>query len=105
MYGYGIVIEYDYSGDEAEWQQAIDTFTGKIDADQRLQGRFSYQVNVRNDGSGRVHVGGWDSEETLKHLQSQAFFADFAEQVKKSSGGDVKSTGFKRLGGTNGTAS
>ena len=57
MYGYGIVIEYDYSGDEAEWQQAIDTFTGKIDADQRLQVRFSYQVNVRNDGSGRVHVG------------------------------------------------
>ena len=42
---------------EAEWQQAIDTFTGKIDADQRLQVRFSYQVNVRNDGSGRVHVG------------------------------------------------
>ncbi|MBT3915522.1 MAG: hypothetical protein HN731_01885 [Rhodospirillaceae bacterium] len=100
---FGIVIEYDYAGDEAEWQDAIDTFTGQIDADDRLRGRFSYQVNVSNDGNGRIHIGHWDEEETLKHLQSQPYFGEFAEKVKKFSGGGPKSTGFKKLGGTEST--
>ncbi|MAF48985.1 MAG: hypothetical protein QF393_03420 [Rhodospirillales bacterium] len=99
---FGIVIEYDFSGDEAEWQEAIDTFTGQIDADDRLRGRFSYQCNVSNDGGGRIHIGHWDQEETLKHLQGQPYFADFSEKVKKFSGGGPKATGFKRLGGTEG---
>ena len=99
---YGIVIEYDFSGDETEWQDAVDTFTGQIDADERLRGRFSYQCNVRNDGSGRIHVGQWDEDETLKHLQAQPFFGEFAQKVKAFAGGAPKSTGFKNLGGTSG---
>jgi hypothetical protein len=41
---FGIVIDYNFSGDEAAWREAIDTFLGHIDADDRLKGRFSYQV-------------------------------------------------------------
>ena len=85
--------------------RTIDSFTGNIDADDRLRGRFSYQVNVAGHGAGRVHVCGWDRDETLKHLQSQPFFAEFAAAIKKFSGGDVKSTGFNWLACTNGAAS
>jgi hypothetical protein len=100
---FGIVIEYDYLGDEAEWQTAVETFIGRIDADDRLRGRFSYLVNVRNDGAGRIHIGRWDDEETLGHLQSQPFFAEFAAKVAEFSGGKPKSTGFRNLAGTAGS--
>ena len=36
---------------------------------------------MTTDGVGRVHVGQWDSEETLAHLQLQAFFKTFAGKV------------------------
>lgn len=80
---FGIVVEYDYSGDESEWREAIDDFIGHINADDRLRGRFSYQVNIRNDGGGRVHIGQWDEEETLAHLQSQPFFCGVCRKGKK----------------------
>ncbi len=99
---YGIVIEYDYSGDEAAWQSAVDTFIGHIDADERLKGRFSYLVNVRNDGAGRIHIGRWDEQETLAHLQSQPFFPEFAAKVKEFGGDTLKSTGFESRAGTAG---
>ena len=94
---FGIVVEYDFSGDESEWREAIDDFIGHINADDRLRGRFSYQVNIRNDGGGRVHIGQWDEEETLAHLQSQPFFAEFAGKVKKFAGGAPKATAFKSV--------
>ncbi len=97
---FGIVIEYDFSGDEAAWQAAVDTFMAGIDADDRLKGRFSYQVNARSDGAGRIHIGQWDEEATLKHLQSQPFFATFAGQVKDFADGAPRTAGFKRLGMT-----
>jgi len=97
---FGIVIEYDYAGDEATWRDAVDTFIAEIDADERLKGRFSYQVNVRNDGAGRVHIGQWDQEETLTYLQSQPFFGEFAGKVKEFAGGPPKSTGFQKLAKT-----
>jgi hypothetical protein len=97
---FGIVIEYDYSGDETIWQDAVDTFLHHIDADDRLKGRFSYQVNVRNDGAGRVHIGRWDAEETLGYLQGQAFFPEFAGQVKEFAAGTLKTTGFRNLAST-----
>ena len=94
---FGIVVEYDFSGDESEWREAIDDFIGHINADDRLRGRFSYQVNIRNDGGGRVHIGQWDEEETLAHLQSQPFFAEFAGKVKIFAGGAPKATAFKSV--------
>ena len=96
----GIVIEYDYDGDEAVWQDAVDTFVGHLGADERLKGKLSYQVNVAGDGKRRIHVGNWDSEETLKYMQSQPYFPEFAAKVKEFSGDGPKATGFRRLAGT-----
>ena len=97
---FGIVIEYDFSGDETEWREAIDEFIGQINAEARLKGRFSYQVNIRNDGGGRVHIGQWDEDETLSYLQSQPFFSVFAGKVKGFADGAPKSTGFKKVAST-----
>ncbi|MDP6345251.1 MAG: hypothetical protein QF578_21140 [Alphaproteobacteria bacterium] len=96
----GIVIEYDFDGDEATWADAVETFVKAIDDDPRLRGRFSYQVNVRADGGGRIHVGRWDEEETLAHLQSQDFFKTFAAKVQEFGGDSLKATRYKRLNGT-----
>lgn len=74
---------------------ADDTFIGNINADERLNGRFSYQVNVAGDGTGRVHIGQWDTEETLAHVHSQPYFAEFAGKVKEFSGGGPDATRFK----------
>ncbi|OUR80743.1 hypothetical protein A9Q83_00440 [Alphaproteobacteria bacterium 46_93_T64] len=99
---FGIVIDYDFSGDEATWQQAVDTFIGNIDADARLKGRFRYMVTARKDGTGRVHIGQWDEEETLAHLQSQPFFGEFAGKVKEFAGDSLKATPFKTIAQTSG---
>ena len=79
---YGILIQYDYDGDEGEWMAACEAFVSAIDADPRLKGKFSYRINKSADGVGRVHVGSWDTEETVKHLQSQDFFKAFAAKVE-----------------------
>ena len=89
----GILIEYDYSGDEAAWQNAVNGFVKNVEADARLNGRFSYQVNIKKDGVGRVHYGQWDNEETLAHLQGQAWFKDFAGMVRDFAGGPPKNDG------------
>ena len=80
---FGIVVEYDFSGDESEWRDAIDDFIGHINADDRLRGRFSYQVNIRNDGGGRVHIGQWDEEETLTYFAKPDFFFGVRRKGKK----------------------
>ena len=97
---FGIVIDYKFSGDEEEWTKATQAFMDNIDADPALKGKFSYQVNVTGDGAGRVHIGRWDSEETLAHLQSQPFFKEFADQVGSFADGTLKATRIKRLGST-----
>ncbi len=83
----GILIQYDYDGDEGAWLAAVEDFVAAIDDDPVLRGRFSYRVNVAADGVSRVHVGRWDSEETLTHLQSQDFFKAFAAKVGEFAGG------------------
>ncbi len=99
---FGIVIEYDFSGDETEWREAVDTFIGQINTDERLRGRFDYQVTMRADGEGRIHIGQWDDEETLAHLQSQPFFATFAGKIKEFAGGPPKATKFETISRTGG---
>ncbi len=94
---YGIVIEYELSGDEAAWRRAVDTFLKNIDGDPALQGKFSYEVNTSNDSGGRVHIGHWDSEETLAHLQSQPFFKEFAGALQDFAGGNLKATKIGRV--------
>jgi len=84
---FGILIQYDYDGDEAPWLAAVEEFVTSIDADPALKGQFNYRVNITSDGVRRVHVGRWDSEATLAHLQSQDFFKQFAGKVGEFSGG------------------
>lgn len=97
----GIVVEYDFSGDEDQWREAIDEFISQINADEKLKGRFSYQVNIRGDGGGRIHIGQWDEEETLAYLQSQPFFAEFAGKIQEFAGGEPpKATRFEKITST-----
>ena len=98
----GIIIEYDYSGDEGEWKAAADAFVQAIDADPRPKGRFSYQVNIKGDGPGRVHVGRWDQAETQAYLFEQDFFKTFAAQVKAFGGETLKTAPYRRITGTEG---
>jgi quinol monooxygenase YgiN len=44
-------------------------------------------VAVADNGVTRVHWGRWDSEATLKHVQSQEYFATFAAKVKEFADG------------------
>ncbi len=98
----GIVIEYEYSGDEEEWKAAADAFVQAIDADPRLRGRFSYQVNIKGEGPGRVHIGRWDEPETQAYLFEQDFFKTFAAQVKEFAGDTLRAEQYRRITGTEG---
>ena len=89
---FGILIQYDYDGDEGEWMAAVEGFVAAIDADPALRGKFSYRTNIAADGVGRVHVGRWDDEETLAHLQAQEFFKQFAAKVGEFAGGAPNAT-------------
>jgi hypothetical protein len=88
-----ITITYQYSGDEARWRAAIDDFLAAIAADPVTAEGFSYQVAVADDGVSRIHWGHWDSQDTLKHLQSQAFFKTFSGHVKTFAGDSLTATG------------
>jgi hypothetical protein len=91
---YGIIIEYDYQGDEDTWETAIDTFLDNIGKDSRLSGRFSYTVCKKPEGNGRMHIGRWDVPETVAHLQSQRFFKTFSEAVQNFGSGTLASRNF-----------
>ena len=88
----GLLIEYEYSGDEAPWSQAMEAFLTAISGDAALAGKFRYHVFVKEDGKSRVHVPSWDSEATLAHLQSQDFFKTFASAVQGFAGDTLKTT-------------
>jgi hypothetical protein len=90
-----ILIRYNYDGDDAPWREALETFVSKINADPKLAGRFRYEAGVMGDGAQRVHVGHWDSEETLKHLQAQPFFKEFSGKVQGFAGDTLAATRFE----------
>jgi len=96
----GILIQYQYSGDEADWQAAVDAFIAGINGDARLKGRFHYEVTVQGDGTGRAHIGHWDSDETLGHLQEQDFFKVFAGQIKEFAGDTLDAKRFETKAST-----
>ena len=79
----GLLIEYRYDGDEAVWQNAVESFIKNIAADARLRSSFRYHVFVKEDGISRVHVPSWDSEETLKHLQISTIFLRICRAYKE----------------------
>ena len=82
----GIIIKYEYNGDEAAWNSAVNDFLGAINNDSKLKGKFNYMVFKAKEGGFRTHVGRWDSEETLSHLQSQDFFKQFSGKIKEMAG-------------------
>ncbi len=96
----GILIQYELNGDVQAWRHAVDAFIDNVQADDRLRGRFSYQVKQVGDGAERIHIGTWDSAETLAHLQAQEFFKIFAGQVQGFAGDSLKTTRFSHVTGT-----
>lgn len=93
----GIVIQYAYSGDEGHWKAVVEGFVANVEADPKLKGEFSYEVNVAPDGISRVHIGRWEKDETLAYLQSQSFFKAFAAKVQGFAGTDVSAQRFARV--------
>ena len=92
---FGILIQYSYDGDEAGWQAACDAFTGAIDGDAELGGRFTYCVNTLGDGTSRVHVGRWPDQETLALVQSRDYFKTFAGAVQGFAGDTLNAQRFE----------
>ena len=82
----GVSIRYRYDGDEAAWRAAIDEFIDAVDADPDISGKFSYAVSVAGDGIMRAHVGRWDTDATLKALQSRDYFKTFAKTLQGLAG-------------------
>ena len=82
----GVSIRYLYEGDEAAWRAAVDAFVDAIDADPDIGGKFSYAVSVAGDGVTRSHTGRWDTDATLKTLQSRDYFKTFAQTLKGMAG-------------------
>ncbi len=82
----GISIRYRYDGDEAGWRAAVDAFIDAIGADPDVAGKFSYAVSVAGDGVTRSHTGRWDTDATLKTLQSRDYFKTFAQALKGMAG-------------------
>lgn len=82
----GISIRYRYDGDEPAWRTAVDAFIDAIDADPDIGGKFAYAVSVAGDGVTRSHTGRWDTEATLKTLQSRDYFKTFAATLKGLAG-------------------
>jgi hypothetical protein len=96
----GIIIRYSYDGDEADWQRVIDAFLAAIATDPDVQGRFRYVVTVGTDGVTRTHIGRWDSEETLKTLQTRDYFATSSQAIKGFAGDTLEATRMRLYGET-----
>ncbi len=82
----GIVIRYEYQGDEENWRTAVDGFIANINNDAEIAGKFRYSVNVGADGKTRIHVGRWPDQATLETLQSRDYFKAFATKVQEFGG-------------------
>ena len=98
----GILVEYEYDGDEEEWRRVISEFISAIQADARLRGKFEYTVCVGSHNNKRVHLGRWDAESTLEHLVASPFFKAFAEKIRGFAGESLTTTDFQYTVGSEG---
>jgi len=87
----GIVIRYEYRGDEAVWQAAVDAFIAAIGQHDAARGKFRYTVTRSGDGITRTHMGRWDSPETLAAVQSSDYFKVFSKAVQEMAGDGLQS--------------
>lgn len=83
---HGICVRYLYDGDETAWENVISNFVSSVSQDTDLAGKFTYHVQKANEGPERVHIGRWDAPETVKLLQSRAYFTEFATQLREMAG-------------------
>lgn len=88
-----ITITYQYDGPEADWRETVETFVAAVNADNRISGRFVYQIAVADDGITRIHWGRWDTPETLKTMQGSDYFKTFAAKLHAIAGDSLKNTG------------
>ena len=89
---FGATVQYEFSGNEAEWDAAVATFVQEIDADPDVSGRFTYRVTRVKDGSKRIHWGQWDVPETIQLLQSRDYFRMFTAKLQELHGGKLEPT-------------
>jgi len=89
---HGIDIQYEFDGDEAEWNEAVTAFVQAIDADADIAGRFTYRVTKAKEGNKRIHWGQWDQPETVQTLQSRDYFKTFAGKLQELAGGTLSPT-------------
>ena len=87
----GIIVRYRYDGDESAWQSVVDQFVSAIANDQAVKGRFHYTVTAAADGITRTHMGRWDSDETLKTVQSRDYFKAFTDATQGLAGDSLVS--------------
>ena len=86
-----ITIWYKYHGPEENWRKVVGDFIAAIDGDPEIAGKLTYQVTIADDGETRIHWGRWDSQETLRVMQSRDYFKAFAQRVKEFAGGQPNS--------------
>ncbi len=96
----GILIRYEFDGDEAAWRSAVDSFVAGIDADPEVSGGFSYSVNIAADGKHRVHVGRWRDQATLETLQGRDYFKTFAATLKGFAGDSFEAVRITQVNAT-----
>ncbi len=100
----GILIRYEFDGDEAAWRSAVDSFMTNIGADPEVSGGFSYSVNVAADGKRRVHIGRWRDQATLETLQGRDYFKTFAAAVKGFAGDTLEAVRITQVNATTGAS-
>lgn len=87
----GILIQYEYKGDEDQWKIAVNEFITQVNSDSELKGKFTYSIFKTSEPVKRVHVGRWDSNQTLETLKSRRFFKDFTESMQGLAGDSLSS--------------
>ena len=97
----GILVEYEYTGDENQWKDVIDSFIHSVNADNVLRGKFDYTVTKAVEGNGRIHIGRWDSEDTLNHLHEQDYFKIFSAKIREFAGETLSPKRFESITSTN----
>ncbi|MBL4727340.1 MAG: hypothetical protein JKY83_11840 [Rhizobiaceae bacterium] len=89
---HGITITYEFDGDEAEWESAVQDFINAINNDSEIAGKFTYQVHKAKEGNRRIHWGQWDVPETVQKMQANDYFKIFATKLKEMAGGTLVAT-------------
>jgi hypothetical protein len=78
-----ITIRYKFSGPEDQWRVVVGDYIAALDGDPDVAGKFTYQVATADDRETRTHWGRWDSQETLKTMQSRDYFKTFTSRLRE----------------------